>query len=149
MGIFEKFNSMYDVKNLAQEIEELKGNGDQKREIKQVPYGEYEVQLKKIELKEYGNGEKLKLAIQFQVAKGEYKNGYIFADFPLTTGNPKFSIKKANDFIDRLGTGLDIHFENFEQYAEIVQHVGVRMNGVKVRLEYLENTRGYKEYIVL
>lgn len=52
-------------------------------------------------------------------------------DISLTTG---FGLFKANEFMRNLNTGIDIKFDNFKQYYELVNNVNhfIIERGVKV-----------------
>ena len=53
MGQFEKFNKMYDVEALREELNEMK---NKKGEFKEIPDGQYEVSIKKMALAESSTG---------------------------------------------------------------------------------------------
>ena len=53
MSIFDKWNEQIDGAKMAQEVKEVEKNG---AEYKEVPVGEYEVKVEKMELRESKSG---------------------------------------------------------------------------------------------
>ena len=147
-NIFEKFNSMVDVEGLKNDVETAKASdGD----FVEVPKGDYEVKVTKIEIGETGEKSKTPgmpmLKIWFDILAGEYKGQKIFCNQLLTTG---FGIHKANTLLDSFESGVAVTFENFVQYAEVLINVFKAIDGVgEYQLSYGENNKGYATYNIV
>lgn len=146
-NLFAKFNSMMDVAGLQKDIEAAASNtGD----FVEVPKGDYEVKVVKIELGETGANSKtpgMPMAkVWFEVLAGEYKGQKIFMNQMLTTG---FGIHKMNEFLISLESGVPVMFENFEQYNDVMIQVFSEVDGkAEYQLAYGEN-KGFSTYTIV
>lgn len=142
-NIFEKFNAMIDVAGLKQDVDNAASStGD----FVEVPHGEYEVKVVKIELGETGEKSKtpgMPMAkVWFDILAGEYKGQKIFMNQMLTTG---FGIHKMNEFLTSMETGIPVVFENFAQYAELFAQIFAEVDGTaEFQLSYTENPKNPK-----
>ena len=147
-NIFDKFNSMFDVDGLKSDIEQAASStGD----FVEVPKGDYEVKVVKIELGETGEKSKtpgMPMAkVWFEILAGEYKGQKIFMNQMLTSG---FGIHKMNEFLDSLETGVTVQFENFTQYADLFKQIFDEVDGKsEYQLAYGENNKGYATYTIV
>jgi hypothetical protein len=150
-NIFEKFNSMVDVAGLKADAEAAasKSGGD----FVEVPHGDYEVAVVKIELGETGEKSKTPGApmakVWFNVLAGEYKNQKIFMNQMLTSG---FGIHKMNELLASLETGIPVVFENFVQYADLFKQIFAEVDGkAQYQLAYTANKKNEKfsEYTIV
>lgn len=144
-AMFEKFNSMFDVEGLKKDMESV-GTGD----FVEVPKGDYEVKVTKIELGETGEKSKtpgMPMAkVWFEIIAGEYAGQKIFMNQMLTTA---FGIHKTTEFLNSLETGIAVQFENFVQYADVMAQVFREIDGVgEYALNYGENNKGYSTYTI-
>lgn len=149
-NIFAKFNSMVDLEGLKQDVEAAKSNTG---EFEEVPHGDYEVAISKIELGATGEKSKTPGApmakVWFTILAGDYKNQKIFMNQMLTTG---FGIHKMNQFLDELETGIRVEFENFEQYADLMTQIFNEVDGkAEYQLAYTANKRNdrFSEYNIV
>lgn len=148
--MFAKFNAMFDVEGLKKDIESSASNtGD----FVDVPHGDYEVKVVKIELG--ATGEKSKnpgapmAKVWFEVLTGEYKGQKIFMNQMLTSG---FGIHKFNEFMTSLESGIPVVFENFEQYADLMKQVFNAIDGKgEYQLAYTANPKNanFSEYNIV
>lgn len=147
-NVFEKFNSMFDVAGLKEDVKTAAANtGD----FVDVPKGDYEVKVVKLELGETGEKSKtpgMPMAkVWFEVLAGEYKGQKIFMNQMLTTG---FGIHKMNELLTSFETGRDIQFENFTQYADLLTQVFNEVDGIaEFQLSYGENNKGFSTYTIV
>ena len=147
-NIFDKFNSMIDVAGLKQDVAKAAENtGD----FVEVPKGDYEVKVVKIELGETGEKSKtpgMPMAkVWFEILAGEYKNQKIFMNQMLTSG---FGIHKMNEFLNSLETGISVQFENFQQYADLFAQIFAEVDGTaEFQLAYGENNKGFSTYNIV
>ena len=117
MGIFSKFNDIYDVKRLREEVKEVAQQAKERSE-KPKP-GIYPVFVKSMEYKESKDGKPM-LAIQLKVLEGECKNKVLFANFALTS---RYPIHHASEFLRSLGSGIEVDFLDFDQYEEVIADI--------------------------
>ena len=147
-NIFDKFNSMFDLAGLKQDVESAAANtGD----FVEVPDGNYEVKVSKIELGQTGEKSKtpgMPMAkVWFTILAGEFKNQHIFCNQMLTSG---FGIHKMNELLSSFESGIPIVFENFSQYADLMGKVFTAIDGVgEYELAYSHNAKGYAVYEIV
>ena len=148
-NIFEKFNKMMDIEGLKHDAEAAKAStgGD----FVEVPKGDYEVKVVKLEIGETGEKSKTPGApmakVWFDVIAGEYKGQKIFMNQMLTSG---FGIHKMNEFLVSLATDVPVSFENFTQYAAIFEEIFNDIDGkAEYQLAYGENSKGYSTYEII
>lgn len=149
-NIFEKFAQMVDVEGLKADAEAAASkSGD----FEEVPHGDYEVKVTKIELGATGEKSKTPGApmakVWFSILAGEYKNQKIFMNQMLTSG---FGIHKMNEFLISLETGIPVVFENFEQYDALFKQIFAEVDGkAEYQLAYTANPKNEKfsEYNII
>ena len=147
-NMFAKFNDMFDMEGLKKDLETAATNtGD----FVDVPKGDYEVKVVKLELGETGERSKTPgmpmVKVWFEVLAGEYKGQKIFMNQMLTSG---FGIHKMNEFLASLQTAANIVFENFEQYDALLKEVFTEVDGkAEYQLSYGENNKGYSTYTIV
>ena len=147
-NIFEKFNAMFDVEGLKEDINKAEESSG---EFVEVPKGDYEVKIVKLELGETSEKSKNPGApmakVWFEIVAGDYKGQKIFQNQMLTTG---FGIHKMNEFLDSLETGIRVQFENFTQYADLFKQIFNAVDGTsEYQLAYGENNKGYSTYTIV
>lgn len=146
--MFAKFNEMIDVEGLQKDIETAASNdGD----FPEVPFGDYEVKVSKIELGATGEKSKTPGApmakVWFDIVAGELKGQKIFMNQMLTSG---FGVHKMNQFLNSLETGITAVFENFEQYADLFKQIFDAVDGkAEYQLHYDQNNKGYSIYEII
>lgn len=147
-NIFEKFNSMVDVEGLKADVEKAaSSDGD----FVEVPHGDYEVKVSKIELGETGEKSKtpgMPMAkVWFDILAGDFKGQKIFMNQMLTSG---FGIHKMNELLNSLETGITVQFENFTQYADLFKQIFDAVDGkAEFQLAYGQNNKGFSTYTIV
>lgn len=147
-NVFAKFNEIFDVEGLKNDIESAATNtGD----FVEVPKGDYEVKVTKLELVVTGERSKtpgMPMAkVWFDIIAGEYKGQKIFMNQMLTTG---FGIHKMNELLNSLETDITVVFENFEQYDDLFKQIFTAVNGkAEYQLAYGENNKGFSTYNIV
>ena len=112
---FKKFNEQFPADKMKEELKEAKENSGSN-----LPDGEYTCKLEKMELGESSKGA-LMIKAQFRITKGEHKKQCIFKKCVLTgTKNDGFMLHKANEFLESLDSGIDVTFEDWEQYNDLI-----------------------------
>lgn len=147
-NVFAKFNEVFDLDGLKKDIEDAATNSG---DFVEVPDGNYEVKVSKIELG--ATGEKSKtpgmpmMKVWFDILAGDFKGQKIFCNQMLTSG---FGIHKANELLNSLESGVSVQFENFEQYAEVMANVFQAIDGRgEYELVYGHNNKGFATYDIV
>lgn len=154
--MFAKFNDMFDVEGLQKDIEEASVGTVERKE---VPFGDYEVKVTKLELGEntYEGGDYYgmpEVHIWFRIINNEeYAGQMLFVNKRLISlKNPKangFLMKNVNELLESLESGVPVTFENFEQYGALIQEIFEAIDGkAEYQLAYFEN-KGFKDYAIV
>lgn len=135
---FSKFDKKVDLEGLKKDIEESSNN-----DFKEVPHGSYEVAITKLELSESKKGDPM-VKVWFKiVSEGEYKGSLIFMNQVVTQG---FQIHIVDEFLRSLETGIEIKFESYSQYADLLLDVFEAVDGnFEYGLKYSDN-KGYDKF---
>lgn len=150
-NVFAKFNEMFDLSGLQQDIASAASNtGD----FVEIPHGDYEVKISKIELGEVTNETSAnfgmpKVSVWFTILTGEFKNQKIFMTQLVHKG---FGIHKMNQFLDSLESGVPVVFENYVQYGELLNEIFNAVDGVgEYQLSYIANAKNpkFNEYVIV
>lgn len=144
MNMFEKWNNSIDVKGLQEDIKKAQENNS--GEYKDVPHGEYEVKLDKIELKATKETKEPMVSAWFTILEGEYKNQKLFMNQKVTQG---FQIHIVNQFLKSMGTDVNIEFIDYKQYADLLLDVAeaVDANKLEFAIKY-EDNKGYDKFTI-
>ena len=142
MDMFEKWNSNSDLAGLQKDIKDAQDN---KREYDEVPHGEYEVKVDKMELKSSKKGDPM-VSIWFTILEGKYKNSKLFLNQVITKG---FQIHLVNELLKSMKTELVIEFVDYKQYAELLLDVAEECdaNNLEFALKY-EDNKGYDKFTI-
>ena len=129
---FEKFDKSIDLEGLKNDITEAQSNNG--GTFKEVPHDKYEVEINKLELTVSKKKDPM-LSCWMKILEGEYEGSMIFMNQVVTQG---FQIHIANKFLRSLvdGLNMDIEFESYTQYAELILDVSEAIDGKR---EYLVN----------
>lgn len=142
-NIWEKFDKNIDVEGLKADAKEAAENGG--GDFKEVPHGNYEVEVNKIELRESKKGDPM-LSIWFKILTGECKGSLIFYNQVLTTG---FGLHKANEMLRSLDSGVEVEFSNFKAYNDMLMDIAEAIDGnLEYVLSYTANKKNanFSEY---
>lgn len=136
---FNKFDQMVDVAGLRKDIEDAAVN---QGEYAEVPHGVYECRIEKMELRESKKGDPM-VTIWFRIVAGEHAKHMIFMNQVVTRG---FQLHIINELLRSMNTGLDIQFETYSRYAELLEDVFAAVDGKKeFAVEYGEK-RGFNTF---
>lgn len=143
---WDKFDSNVDVEGIN---EDLQNNKENFGEFKEVPLGEYEVRVNKMELTTSKKGDPM-LAIRFKILDGPFKNSIVFYNQVLTLG---FQIHMANEMLRSFDTGIEIpsEFKGYSALNELILDVSEEIDaqGLEYALKYDENKKGYKTFEIM
>ena len=115
---FDKFNSITDLNGLVEDIEKQKDKGG---DYEDVPFGEYEVKVTKMELKESKNGDPM-CSIWFQIVAGEQANRYIFYNKVLLVNKPA-TFHFLHEFLRDMEVDTPIEFCDWKQYNDMIESI--------------------------
>lgn len=121
---FSKFDKKADLEGLKKDIEDAGNN-----EFKEVPHGAYEVNINKLELGESKKGDPM-VKIWFKIVSGEYEGSLLFMNQVITRG---FQVHIVNELLRSLGTDIDICFDSYSQYGELLETI---FNEIEDNFEY-------------
>ena len=141
-NIWEKWDKKIDTAGLKNDVKKA---ADNKQEYREVPKGKYEVKITKMELKATKKADEPMLSCWLKVINGAQKGQYIFYNQMLTTG---FGIHMANEFLRSLESGVEVSFDNFKQFNDMIMDIAeaIESEGLEYVLEYGENDKGFKTY---
>lgn len=142
MSIFDKWNQEYNCEEIVKEIE----SQNSPKSFEEVPYGEYEVSVEKLELVESKKGQPM-LSAWFKIVNGDFENSIIFYNQVITSA---FQISKCNNLLRSLARDIpdcEIKFDNFSQYDTTITTLHDKIKGYfEYALVYKEGKKGFKEY---
>ena len=142
MDMFEKWNSNVDLAGLQKDIKDAQDNN---KEFEAVPHGEYEVKLDKLELKATKKGDPM-VSAWFTILEGKYKNSKLFMNQVVTQG---FQIHIVNEFLRSMKTDIDVDFEDYKQYADLLLDVAefCDANNLEFAIKD-EDNKGYDKFTI-
>lgn len=114
MNLWEQFDRSIDTAALASDIQNADVGG-----YKEVPHGEYEVAVEKMELKASKKGDPM-VTIWFKIVSGEFERSMLFMNQVLTM---PFHYAIVNGMLSSLAPGVEIKFETFTQYGELIEDI--------------------------
>lgn len=142
-NIFAKFNEQVDLEGMKDDI---KGASEGSGEFKDIPHGTYEVAIDKMEqVMTKKAPQRPMLSIWFKILDGEFKGNRIFMNQLLTGG---FPIHIANEFMRSLDSGLEIEFEDYVQYYNLILDVFEQVEGKKEYALKKEDNKGFDKFTI-
>lgn len=145
MSIFEDFDKKVDLKGLKEDVSEARKNGGSGN-YKDVPDGTYEVAITKLEPKASRSGDPM-LSVWFKILTGDLKGQLIFMNQLLREG---FQIGIAEDFLDSLASGVEISFDSYKQFENLIMDVkeNIDKDHLEYLLQYSHNDKGFPKYVI-
>lgn len=150
-NIFAKFDKTVDLGGLSKDVEAAKDNGGN-RDYKDVPVGEYEVEINKMELTmTKTKPERPMFSCWMKILNGEYKGQLMFMNQVITEG---FQIHITNEFMRSLlpNDDMDIEFTEdggYSRYANLVMDVFEYISDrFEYAVKYYKTNKGYDGYEV-
>lgn len=141
-NMFDKWDATVDTEGLAKDVADAaasSGNGT----YKEVPHGEYEVAVTKLELVASKKGDPMVSAWFKIVGEDEYKGSLIFMNQVISQG---FQIHIANEFLRSLVAecGINVEFKTYSQYANMIMDI---MEAINDKYEFaLKYGKGKKDF---
>jgi len=138
-NVWEKFDKAIDTEGLKKDVQEASQG---QVSFKEVPHGKYEVEIEKLELVASKKGDPM-VSCWMKILQGEFKGNRIFMNQVITKG---FQIHIANEFLRSLDSGVDIEFETYAQYGQLLMDVHEAVDGnLEFAVEYGEN-KGFNTF---
>ena len=133
---FDKINRSVDLEGLRKDVENASANGT--GDFPTVPAGKYEVALVSMEIKGTKKDNRPMLAASFKILSGEYKNQRLFMNRVIYgTKNDGNMIKSAVGWLNSMESGVDVAFQDYKQFAELVMDVAEAIDGkIEFAVEY-------------
>ena len=139
-----KYDKSVDTEGLNEDLQEARENGV--GEFKEVPVGEYEVAIDKMQLRQSKNGNPM-VSIYFKILDGELKNSIIFYNQVITKG---FQIHLNNEFLRSLDSGIDVpsKFTGYGDYEDLLVRIfnSIQEQELEYALAYGKNDKGFNTY---
>ena len=149
---WSKFDKQVDIEALQEDVEEVEKNGF--GEFKEIPEGEYEVEVAAMELGQSKKGDPM-LKIQFKILEGEFEGQRIFYNGVMQPQNENafgFQVHRNKEMLRALWDCEkdDVKFTGFKDYADLVLDIHEEIDG---ELEYLlkksVDKKGFDQYEIL
>ena len=131
---FTKFDAKVDLEGLQKDVKEAEKNGFD-GDYPEIPKGKYEVSFEKIEMKATKKDGRPMLSVMARILEGEYKKSCVFMNRVLFgTKNDANMISSAVGWLKSLGADVDIEFNGYNDFANVVMDV---MEAVDGKLEHV------------
>ena len=149
---WEKFDKQVDIEALKEDVEEVEENGF--GDYEEVPEGEYEVEVNKMELTQSKKGDPM-LTIWFKIVSGDYEGQLIFYNGVMQPQNDRawgFQVHRNNQMLRSLwNKGKDdVKFNGFADYASLVDEIFDDIDGnFEYVLEKKKDKKGFDQYKIL
>lgn len=145
--MFEKWNKQINVNEYLDEIAEIEANGGSVN-FEEVPFGLYEVEVEKLELRASKKGDPI-VSIWFNIIAGEKKGQKIFMNQLVLQ---PFQIYNTNEFLKQLDTDVDVKFTGkYSDYNNLMMDIKEVIDAEKLQyaLEYSSNAKGYPQFKIM
>lgn len=133
---FDKINRSVDLEGLRKGVENASENGT--GDFPTIPADKYEVALVSLEIKGTKKDNRPMLAASFKILSGEYKNQRLFMNRVIYgTKDDGRMIKSAVGWLNTLDSGVDVAFQDYKQFADLVMDVAEAIDGkIEYAVEY-------------
>ena len=139
---YSKWDKQFKV--TSEDVKTLEQN-DGKREYEDVPFGKYEVSVKKLELGSSKKGDPM-LIVQFKILDGKFKNSIIFMNQLVTTD---IQIHMADEFLRSLDSGIDVEWlGSYGKYADLIDSIfdAISEDKLEYALDYSSTDKGFSKF---
>lgn len=138
---FSKFDQEFDLAGLKADVAKAAEGGSGNYD--EVPLGEYEVKIEKMELTTSKKGSPM-VTVWFKILAGAFSGQMIFMNQVITKG---FQIHIVNEFLRSLESGIDVTFESYAQYDQLIFDIFNSLEAVEFALAYGEK-KGFKTFTI-
>lgn len=138
-NVWDEFDKAIDTKALADDVKNSADSGN----YREVPEGNYEVAIDKLELVASKQGKPM-VSVWFKVLTGEYKGSRMFMNQIIEQA---FQIHSMNEFLRSLGTDKEIEFVSYKQYGNLLMDVMEEIEGnLEFGVKFYRNKKDYPIY---
>lgn len=144
-NIYAQWDNAVDMEGLQKDIAEAKENGG--GNYKEVPHGQYEVSIEKMELKATKKGDPM-VSVWMKICEGEFKGSLLFMNQVITQG---FQIHIVNEFLRSLmqdcADAPAVEFKGYAQYAELLMDIHELIaDSFEYALKYGQTKKGFDTF---
>ena len=141
---FSKFDSMFDLEGLKNDIQAA---AERNTERVEVPDGQYECKVEKMEMKESKTGNPM-VSIWFRILAGDFKNSILFMNQTIHTG---FGLHTAKKMLSYMDTGLPVDFQSFAQFAGLIDSVkeAIETQNLEYAVKYTTTKNDFKNFDII
>jgi hypothetical protein len=144
-NIYAQWDNAVDMEGLQKDIAEAKENGG--GNYKEVPHGQYEVSIEKMELKATKKGDPM-VSVWMKICEGEFKGSLLFMNQVITQG---FQIHIVNEFLRSLmqdcADAPVVEFKGYAQYAELLMDIHELIaDSFEYALKYGQTKKGFDTF---
>jgi hypothetical protein len=132
---------MMDLDGLKQDIQAA---AERNTERVEVPDGQYECKVEKMEMKESKSGNPM-ISIWFRILAGDFKNSVLFMNQTIHTG---FGLHTAKKMLSDMDTGLPVDFQSFAQFAGLIESVkeAIETQKLEYAVKYTTTKNDFKNF---
>ena len=150
-NIFEQWDNAFNMGDIQKEIQEA-AKGEHK-EFEEVPHGQYEVSIEKMELTATKKTNKPMVSVWFNIVNGEFKNQKIFMNSVIdpTSEWRGMQVHNVNEFLRSLVQDCEnvpvVEFINFAQYKDLIMDIHELVaESFEYGLKYGKNKKGFNTF---
>ena len=130
---FSKFDKNVDIEGLKKDVKEAEKN-QPSGDYPEIPKGRYEVEIK-LEMKETKKDPRPMVSVDAKILEGEFKKSHLFMNRVIYgTKNDANMINSIVGWLKKLGTDIEIEFEGYGPFADLVMDIAEAIDG---KFEYL------------
>lgn len=144
-NIFAQWDNAVDMEGLQKDIAEAKQNS--KGDFKEVPHGQYEVSIEKMELKATKKGDPM-VSVWMKIVSGDFKGSMIFMNQVITQG---FQIHIVNEFLRSLIQDCTdapvVEFKSYTQYNNLLMDIHELIaDSFEYAVDYGQTKKGFDTF---
>lgn len=139
---WNKIDKSMDIEGLKKDMQDAADNGG--GNFKEVPEGEYEVKVEKLELTQSKKGDPM-LSCWFGILNGEYKGSKIFMN---QVANAGLGLHRVHEFLKSLDSGIDVpKFDGYKKLNDTILDVHEAIDKkLEYGLKYGKNSKGFNTF---
>lgn len=138
--------SVYDSKINMDELRALSNKSSKKADFSKVPVGDYCVELSSLILTKSKSGSRM-VTGRFNIVNGDFSGRCIYV---YQVVQQRFQIDICNQFLRSLGSHIDVHFEGYDAYEELIKRIWLDVKDKNLyRLHYGRTPNGYDSFVIL
>ena len=144
---YKKFNDKFDIEGLKKDMAELSNSDKNNNTNDEVPVGDYEVSIEKLELTESKASGNPMVTCWMKILVGDYTGRLLFYNQVI---NNAYGIHNVKEFLKSLASLSNVQFEDFDQFGQLINEVHAYIVGKHEYLvnvsEYASKGRTYRNY---